>query len=88
MKPIKNFQDYQKLLKLLESLSFDKIKSDQRIQVKMPSLLVKLLDQEFPKITRSQLLTQAVLELLIRKKRIQNPELEAWVSQEQYDLIK
>ena len=80
------FEIYQQLKDMANALSFAKLKANRRIQVKMPGLVVDELDKEFPDIDRSTLLTQAALEIIIRKKRNQNPDLEAWVAEEQHDL--
>lgn len=77
--------NYQYLQDLSASLSLSKSK-DRRVQLKMPGKLVDLLDKAFPGVDRSTLLTQAVTNLLLHKHRVQNPDLEAWVTQEQYNL--
>ena len=77
--------NYQYLQDLSTSLSLSKSK-DRRVQLKMPSKLVDLLDKAFPNVDRSTLLTQAVTDLLLHKHRIADPTLEAWVTEEQYNL--
>ncbi len=52
----------------------------------MPVAIVEMLDKKFPKINRSLLLTQAAVELLIRKTRAGRPNLEQWLAAEQDDL--
>ena len=52
----------------------------------MPAEIVEMLDKKFPKINRSRLLTQAAVELLIRKTRTDKPDLEQWLATEQDDL--
>lgn len=79
-------EQYEKLKSLAEVYAQGGLASDRRVQLKMPAFLVELLDKEFPDTNRSQLLTQAVLEMLIRKMRQQDPELEGWISQEQLQL--
>lgn len=71
---------------MADSLSFTNIKADRRVQVKMPSFVVDLLDQEFPQQDRSQVITQAALDLLLRIKRLKNPKLEDWVREEQHSI--
>ena len=71
---------------MASALEYGSLTSDRRIQVKMPSAIVDELDREFPNIDRSKLLTQAALDLLMRKKRLENPQLEHWQQEEQYDL--
>lgn len=81
-----DLNDYEQLKLLAEALSFADVKADRRVQVKMPSMLVELLDQEFPDQDRSKIITQAALELLIRIKSLNNPKLEGWTNEEQRDL--
>ena len=52
----------------------------------MPVVVVEMLDKKFPKINRSRLLTEAAVELLIRKTRTDRPDLEQWLAAEQDDL--
>ncbi len=60
--------------------------ADRRVQLKMPSAIVDELDAEFPSIDRSKLMTLLAVSALIEKKRNDNPELEHWRNDEQYDL--
>ena len=78
-------EEYHQLTNLLYSLGKEPQKS-RRVQLKMPAAVVEMLDQKFPKINRSRLLTQAALELLIRKTRSNRPDLEQWLASEQEDL--
>lgn len=78
--------EYTALKSMADSLSFTNIKADRRVQVKMPSFVVDLLDQEFPQQDRSQVITQAALDLLLRIKRLKNPKLEDWVREEQHSI--
>lgn len=80
----KKLNDYQYLQDLATSLALGGKK--RRIQVVMPSKLVDMIDKTFPNIDRSTLISQAFTELLIHKKRIDDPELEAWTAEEQYNL--
>ena len=75
--------DYQYLQDLSTSLSLSN-KKNRRVQLKMPSMLVDMLDKAFPNVDRSTLLTQAVTDLLLRKNRVTDPTLEGWVAEEQY----
>lgn len=81
-----NIDEYQDLLGVVTASGRSLVKADRRVQLKMPSVLVKMLDREFPGVSRSDLLTQMAAEVIIRKKRIADPTLEGWVSEEQYDL--
>ncbi|MFZ2200017.1 MAG: hypothetical protein WAV40_04480 [Microgenomates group bacterium] len=76
--------NYQYLQDLSASLALSG-KNNRRVQLKMPGKLVDMLDKAFPDVDRSTLLTQAVTDLLLRKHRIADPTLEAWVAEEQYD---
>lgn len=78
-------EDYHNLNTFLYSLGKEPQKS-RRVQLKMPTVIVEMLDKMFPKINRSRLLTQAAVELLIRKTRINRPDLEQWLAAEQDDL--
>lgn len=78
-------EDYHNLNTFLYSLGKEPQKS-RRVQLKMPTVIVEMLDKKFPKINRSRLLTQAAVELLIRKTRINRPDLEQWLAAEQDDL--
>ncbi|GEM_PF-898532 len=67
--------------------AYGDIKSDKRLQVVMPKVVVEELDKEFPNIDRSKLLTQLVLEALLVKKRYAfDPDMEELALEEQYDL--
>lgn len=76
--------DYQYLQDLSTSLALGGKK--RRVQVVMPAKLVALIDKVFPDIDRSTLISQAFTDLLLHKHRIKNPDLEAWVAEEQYNL--
>lgn len=78
-------EDYHNLNTFLYSWGKEPQKS-RRVQLKMPTVIVEMLDKKFPKINRSRLLTQAAVELLIRKTRINRPDLEQWLAAEQDDL--
>src|SRR3989338_391017 len=58
----------------------------RRGQLKKPAGIVEMFDKKISKINRSQLLTQAAVELLIRKTRTDRPDLEQWLAAEQDDL--
>lgn len=76
--------DYQYLQDLSTSLALGGKK--QRVQLIMPQKLVDLIDKTFPHTDRSTLIAQAFTELLLHKHRITDPDLEAWVAEEQYNL--
>ena len=76
--------DYQYLQDLATSLALGGKK--RRIQVVMPEKLVDMIDKTFPNTDRSTLISQAFTDILIQKKRIDDPELEAWAREEQYNL--
>lgn len=76
--------DYQYLTDLSTSLALGGKK--KRVQVVMPAKLVAIIDRVYPDIDRSTLISQAFTDLLIRKHRITNPDLEAWISEQDYDL--
>ena len=72
-------EDYHNLTTFLYTWGKDPQKS-RRVQLKMPAAVVEMLDKKFPKINRSRLLTQAAVELLIRKTRADRPDLEQWLA--------
>jgi len=78
-------EDYHNLNTWLYSWRKEPQKS-RRVQLKMPVVVVEMLDKKFPKINRSRLLTEAAVELLIRKTRTDRPDLEQWLAAEQDDL--
>lgn len=58
--------------------------ADTRIQVKMPSAVVKALDKLYPHVDRSQILTHFALDAVLRQSRFaDNPELSTIVDNEQ-----
>jgi hypothetical protein len=78
-------EDYHNLTTFLHSWGKEPQRS-RRVQLKMPTAIVEMLDKKFPKINRSRLLTQAAVELLIRKTRADRPDMEQWLAAEQDDL--
>lgn len=78
-------EEYHDLTTLLYSLGKEPQEA-RRVQLKMPTAVVEMLDKKFPKVNRSRLLTQAAVELLIRKTRADRPDLEQWLAAEQDDL--
>ena len=57
---------------------------DQRLQVKMPSVLTQELDRLFPNLDRSEILTQLALQAVVQKLRFADrPELGELVAEEQ-----
>jgi len=80
-------QKYIKLKELATALEYGKVKSDKRIQVVMPSFVVKTLDKEFPNVDRSSLLTRLAVEALLAKIEYEDSmELSNWRMAEQEDL--
>jgi len=75
--------DYQYLQDLATSLALGGKK--RRIQVVMPEKLVDMIDKTFPDTDRSTLISQALTDLLIHRYRIADPDLAAWIDEEQYD---
>ena len=58
--------------------------ADTRVQVKMPSEVVKALDGLYPHVDRSQILTHLALDAVLRQLRFaNNPDLAAIVNNEQ-----
>ena len=76
--------DYHYLQDLSTSLALGGKK--KRVQVVMPAKLVALIDKVFPDVDRSTLISQAFTDLLLHKHRVNHPDLEAWMSEEQYNL--
>jgi hypothetical protein len=77
----------QKKLTLREisrALEYGSVKADRRIQVVMPSEVVNALDQEFPNVNRSKLLTRLAVDALLAKLKYKDsPELKDWIASEQ-----
>lgn len=72
---------------LATSLTHGSVPSDQRVQVKMPSQVVRELDRLFPQIDRSRLLTQLAVEAINQRLRFADqPQLAQLASQEQAGL--
>lgn len=81
-----SFNSYHNLQAINDAQKLTKIKANTRVQLKMPDTILKLLKQEFPRLNRSELLTRLAIDALLHKKRIADPTLEHWVSDDQYDL--
>lgn len=78
---------YFVLKDMATALEYGTVKSERRVQIKMPKLVVDELDKEFSDTERSKLLTQAAVSLLLSKKRFSDsPELYDLVTSEQNDL--
>ncbi|OGV96644.1 hypothetical protein A2W24_01630 [Microgenomates group bacterium RBG_16_45_19] len=72
---------------MLQLLSSGSVKTDRRVQIKMPKLVVEELDRLFPDTDRSRLLTQLALEAILTKLRFTNrPGLGVIASSEQAGL--
>lgn len=82
----KDYQDYFLLRDAADAYEYGSIKSDRRIQVKLPSFIVDEIDKEFPGRDRSNVIARATLEVLLRKKRLDDSGLDNWQAEEQYDL--
>jgi hypothetical protein len=78
--------EYLKLKEMSAALQYGNLKSDKRIQVKMPSAVVTALDAMFSGEDRSKVITKAVLEMLLNSSRMSDSTLEAWQTTQQYDL--
>ncbi len=83
MKSQQKLELYHELKTVAAALRF---RASKRVQLKMPRLVVELLDKEFPHQSRSKIITEAAVELLLRKLRIDDPTLEHWVAEQQHDL--
>lgn len=81
-----NDQDYLVLRDAANALEYGSLKSDARIQVKIPSNILTQLDKAYPDIDRSKVITKAILDLLLTKFRNSDPSLEHWQNDEQYDM--
>lgn len=46
------------------ALQYGRLHNDRRLQVTMPSAIVDLLDQTFPKVERNKVITQAVIAMI------------------------
>jgi len=71
-------ENYYKLRDLARNLEYGDLKSDRRIQVKMPSNVVEALDLTFPHIDRSKLLTKLAIQALLDNK-LKDPR-DSWAS--------
>ena len=61
--------------------------ANQRVQVKMPAVIVKKLDELYPHIDRSQIITQLALQAIAQQLRfIDRPDLGDLVDSEQSKL--
>jgi len=77
---------YLILRDIATAYSYGKVKSGKRIQVKIPKVFLEEIDKTWPNENRSKIITQSVIESLLRKSRISNRNLEMWQNEEQYDL--
>jgi hypothetical protein len=83
----KDQKNYFLLKDISTALEYGSVKADKRVQITMPKIVVDELDRLFPKMERSKILTQAAVELLLRRLRFKdNQELESLVKAEQIDL--
>ncbi len=75
------------LKEISRALEYGSVKADRRIQVVMPSEVVRALDEEFPNVNRSKLLTRFAVDALLANYRYQDPpELKDWIASEQEGL--
>ncbi|OGC38633.1 hypothetical protein A3K42_01145 [candidate division WWE3 bacterium RBG_13_37_7] len=79
---IKNKKELLILKDIATALEYGTVKADKRIQVTMPSFVVNELDELFPNIDRSRLLTQLAVDLLIRSKKFKDNDDLAQLTQE------
>lgn len=68
------------------ALDYGSVAADKRVQIKMPSEIVKQLDTAFPNTDRSKVITQLVVEALIRHFSFSDPNLRINIQEEQHDL--
>lgn len=61
-----------KLEDIATSLQYGSVDNDQRVQLKMPSQVVSLLDKVFSQVNRSKLLTQLAVQALLQHFRFQD----------------
>lgn len=70
-----------------QATQYSALPADKRVQVKMPTKVVEALDELFPDIDRSQIITKLALDAIVRKLRFaDNPNLAAWQENEQVEL--
>jgi hypothetical protein len=61
--------------------------SDKRVQLKIPSQVLKKLDELYPDVDRSRVITQLVLQAIVMKlKFLDRPDLGELVESEQSEL--
>ena len=83
---VKDYDKYFQLKDSAEAYSVGKLVLDKRVQVKFPSFLINMLDNEFPTANRSELVTRAVTEYLLQHIRVKDPSLLLPHKEEQRDL--
>ena len=66
IKKLQYFQD------LATSIRQGLIKSDRRVQLKMPNSVVTELDKQFPDVDRSHLITQLAIDLITQKLKLKD----------------
>jgi hypothetical protein len=72
---------------LATSLRQGIVKTDRRVQVKMPSKVVEELDRQFPNADRSQIITQLAVDVIYQRLRFADrPLLRDIASSEQSNL--
>jgi hypothetical protein len=61
--------------------------ANQRVQVKMPAMVVKKLDELYPNVDRSQIITQLALQAIVQQLRfIDRPDIGGLADAEQSTL--
>jgi hypothetical protein len=68
--PKKDLEIKKNLLVLRDSaiaLNYGRLKNDQRLQITMPSNIVKIVDRLFPGEERNKIFTKAIIEFLSRE---------------------
>ncbi|MCA9370100.1 MAG: hypothetical protein H6774_02425 [Pseudomonadales bacterium] len=68
------------------ALSVGKLRSDTRVQVKMPAFVVKALDALFPDTDRSTLLTSLAVDTLVRRLELDHDAPARLAAQDQAGL--
>ena len=83
---IKNYDKYFQLKDSAQAYEVGKLELDKRVQVKFPSFLISMLDEQFPNANRSEIITRAVTDYLLQYLRIKTPDLVLPHIEEQRDL--
>lgn len=69
---------------MAKTLEYGKLTSNRRVQIKIPSILVEEIDQEYPQIDRSKYFMWLAINNLLQKKRaVLDDDLEVFLSSDQ-----